>query len=51
MEDIGAEDDLNSSTLSREVSEEKNFSIWPRVCFCGILVTNMAAFCSYLSLR
>ena len=23
---------------------EKNFSMWPRVCFCGNLVKNVAAF-------
>ena len=24
---------------------EKNFSMWPRDCFCGILMKNVAAFC------
>ena len=27
---------------------ENNFSMWPRDCFCGILVKNVASFCSCL---
>jgi hypothetical protein len=30
MEDIGADGDLNCGVLTLDVSEEKNFSIWPR---------------------
>lgn len=28
-----------------EVSEEKNFSMWPRDCYCKILKKNVSAFC------
>jgi hypothetical protein len=31
-----------------EVSEEKNFSVWPRNGFCNILVKNVAPFYPYL---
>jgi hypothetical protein len=48
LEDIDAEGDLNSSGLVQEVSEEKNFGIWPRDWFCGNFMKNMAAFCPYL---
>jgi hypothetical protein len=48
MEDIGIKSDLNCGGLSQEVSEEKNVSMWPRDCFCDILVTSMAAFCPCL---
>ena len=43
-EDFVAEGDLNCGSLALEVSEEKNFSMWPRDCFCDVLVKNMAAF-------
>ena len=42
MEDFVAKDDLNCGSLALEVSE--NFNMWPRDCFCDILVTNVAAF-------
>ena len=48
MEDFVAVSDLNCADLAQEVSVEKNFSMWPRDCFCGILVKNVAAFCPCL---
>jgi hypothetical protein len=48
MEDFAAVSDLNFADLAQEVSVEKNFSIWPRDCFCGILVKNVANFCPCL---
>ena len=50
MEDIVDEGDLNCKALTQDVSEEKNFSIWPRECSCNILVKNVAAFCSCLKI-
>ena len=46
MEDVVAEGDLNCSNLNLEVSEEKNFNMWPRDCSC--LVKNVATFCPCL---
>jgi hypothetical protein len=43
MEDSVIESDLNYVDLAQEVSV-KNFNIWPRDCFCGISVKNMAIF-------
>ena len=48
IEDFVAMSDLNCVYLAQEVSVEKNFSMWPRECFCGILVKNIAAFCPCL---
>jgi hypothetical protein len=48
MEDFVAVNDLNCEDLAQEISLEKNFSMWPRGCFCGILVKNVAAFCPCL---
>jgi hypothetical protein len=45
MEDFVAESDLNCTDLTQEVSVEKNFRMWPRNYFCGILL-----FCSFLPL-
>jgi hypothetical protein len=45
MEDFVGESDLNCAGLAQEVSVEKNFIVWPRDCFYGILVENVAAFC------
>jgi hypothetical protein len=45
IEDFIAECDLNCADLAQEVSVEKNFSVWPRDCFCGIWVRKVAAFC------
>ena len=47
MEDSVTESDFNCADLVTEVSVE-NFNMWPRDCFCGILVKNMAAFCTCL---
>jgi hypothetical protein len=47
-EDSGAEGYLNCVGMAQEVSE-KNFSMWPRVCPCKVLVSNIAAFCPSLN--
>jgi hypothetical protein len=47
MEDFIPESNLNCADLIQEVSVE-NFSMWPRDCFCGILVKNEATFCPCL---
>ena len=44
VEDIGAEDDLNCTDLAQEILMVKKVSMWPRDCFCDILVKNMATF-------
>ena len=41
MEDFVTESELNSAELAQEVSVE-HFNMWPRNCFCGIWVKNMA---------
>ena len=38
MEGSGAEGDFNCGSLAQEVSEVKNFSMWPRDCSCDNLV-------------
>ena len=38
MEDFIAEYDLSCADLAQEISVEENFRMWPRDCFCGILV-------------
>jgi hypothetical protein len=38
MDDFVAVSDLDCADLAQEVSIEKNFSMWPGDCFCGILV-------------
>ena len=43
MEDFVTESDLNCADLAQEVLVE-NFIIWPRDCFCDILVKNVATF-------
>jgi hypothetical protein len=48
MEDLVALSDLNCADLTKEVSVAKNFSMWPRDCFCNILVKFVAAFCPCL---
>jgi hypothetical protein len=48
MEDFAAEGDLNCGRLAREVSEDKNFNMCPRDCFCIIFSKNVAAFCHCL---
>jgi hypothetical protein len=47
MEDFVTKSDLNCVDLAQEVSVE-NFKMWPRDCFCGILVKNVATFCPFL---
>ena len=44
MEDFVAVSDLNCADLAQEVSVEKNFSMWPRDSFCGILKKIVATF-------
>jgi hypothetical protein len=44
MEVSDAEGDLNYGGVAQEVSEKKNFSMWPRDCSCDILAKNVAAF-------
>ena len=34
--------------LAQEASVEKNFNMWPRDCFCDILVKNVTVFCPFL---
>jgi hypothetical protein len=46
--DFVAEGDLNCADLAQEVSVEKNFSMWHRDYFYGILVKNVAVFCPCL---
>ena len=41
------ESDFNCVDLAQEVSVE-NFNMWPRDCFCGLLVKDVATFCPYL---
>jgi hypothetical protein len=48
MEDFGSESVLNCVDLAQDVSQEKNFRMWPRDCFRGILVKNLVAFCPCL---
>ena len=48
MEDFVAESVLNCEDLAQEVSVEKNFSMWPRDCFCSIVVKNVTTFCPCL---
>jgi hypothetical protein len=46
MEDSGIECHLNYvDLLAQEVSVEKNINIWPRECFCDVLVKNVVVFC------
>ena len=47
MEDFVTESDLNCSYQAPEISVE-NFNMWPRDCSCGVLVKNLATFCSCL---
>ena len=47
MEDFVAGSNLNCVDLAQEISKEKNFRMWHKDCFCGILVKNVATFCPY----
>ena len=44
IEDFVAGSNLNCVDLAQEVSVNKNFKMWPRDCFCAILVKNVVAF-------
>ena len=44
MGDFVAGSNLNCVDLAQEISKEKNFSMWHKDCFCGILVKNVATF-------
>ena len=45
----GVEGDFNyCRPAGQDVSEGKNFSMWPRDCSCNILVKNVTAFCPFL---
>ena len=48
MEDFVAGSNLNCVDLAQEISKEKNFRMWHKDCFCGILVKNVATFCPCL---
>ena len=48
MENFVAGSNLNCIDLAQEISKEKNFSMWHKDCFCGILVKNVATFCPCL---
>jgi hypothetical protein len=43
MKDFVAGNNLNCVDLAQEISK-KNFSMWHKDCFCGILVKNVATF-------
>ena len=47
MKDFVAGNNLNCVDLAQEISK-KNFSMWHKDCFCGILVKNVATFCPCL---
>jgi len=49
MEDSSDEGDLKHGGQAQEVSEEKNFSMWPRYHSCDILAKNVFALCPCLS--
>ena len=48
MEDFVAVSDLNCADLAQEDSVEKNFRMWPRDCFCCIVVERVAVSCPCL---
>jgi hypothetical protein len=48
IQEFVAGSNLNCVDLVQEISKEKNFSMWHKECFCGILVKNMATFCPCL---
>ena len=48
MEDFVAGSDLNCVDLAQEISKEKNFRMWHKDCFSGILMKNVATFCPCL---
>jgi hypothetical protein len=48
MKDFVAGSDFNCVDQAQEISKEKNFRMWPKDWFCGILVKNVATFCHCL---
>ena len=48
MKDFVAGSDFNCVDQAQEISKEKNFRMWPKDWFCGILVKNVATFCPCL---
>jgi hypothetical protein len=48
MEDLVAGSNLNCVDLAQEISKGKNFRMWHKDSFCGILVKNEATFCPCL---
>ena len=44
-ENRDTEGDLNCEGLAQEVSDKKNFSMWPTDCSSDILVKIVATFC------
>ena len=48
MKGFVAGSDLNCVDLVQDISKEKNFRMWHKDCFCGILVKNVATFCPCL---
>jgi hypothetical protein len=48
MEDFVARSNLNCVDLAQEISKEKNFRMWHKDWFCGILLKNVATFCPCL---
>ena len=47
MEVFVTESNLNCMDPAHKISEE-NFNMWPRDCFCGILVKKVATFFFFL---
>ena len=47
MEDFVAGSNMNCVDLAQEISNEKNFRLWHKDSFCGI-VNNVATFCPCL---
>jgi hypothetical protein len=47
-EEFVAGSNLNFVDLAHEISKEKNFRMWHKDIFCGILVKNVATFCPWI---
>ena len=45
IENNSAEGNVNCGDSAREVSEEKNFNMWPKDDSCGILAKNVSSLC------
>jgi hypothetical protein len=48
MKDFIAGSNLNGVDLDQDISKEKNFRMWYKDCFYGILVKNVGTFCPCL---